>query len=143
LSSRSEAVQDGARDALDHVDAAPALLRGWRSSDASQRVSALRHAVALKHPGLMEIYREARRDAEPDVRRNAAIGLKRQPPTGEVHELLAALAADPDRDVRWWAIDSLRAIGSYQSRAILESRRETEDDAGLRPFIERALSAGA
>jgi HEAT repeat protein len=139
LRSRSEAVADCVRHALDRMDVAPLLLNQWRSSDGNKRAEALSYAAVLTHPGLMEIYRQSIHEAAADLREKVAIGLKRQEPTAEVLHLLAMLAADPNRDVRWWAIDSLGILGSPEAISILEDRRAKESDVNLNPFIERAL----
>jgi HEAT repeat protein len=140
LGSRSEEVAECVRRALDGMEeVVPLLLSWWRGADGIARNDALRYAVALSHPGLMELYREAARDGDAWSRRSAAIGLKRQRSTSETFALLALLAADPDRDVRWWAIDSLGIIGGDEAAAILKERREHESDPEMGIFIERAL----
>ena len=45
------------------------------------------------------------------LRREAVVGLKGHNGPARCPRFLAVLAADPDRDVRWWAIESLGAIG--------------------------------
>lgn len=139
LLARSEAVQDCARHALNRMDVIPVLLSWWRGADAEKRAQAARYAVYLSHPGLMDLYQEATSDGTPEQREKAAIGLKHQKPTSEVFHLLALLAADPDKDVRWWAIDSLGILGKCQALSILEERRAKEVDTSLKPFIEKAI----
>ena len=139
LGSRSERVADCVRSALDRMDVPPLLLAWWRGADPGLRADALRYAVRLSHAGLMELYREAARDDDPWSRRSAAIGLKRQRPTPELFAMLARLIADPDRDVRWWGIDALDAIGGPTASELLRKRGAVETDPDLKVFIERAL----
>lgn len=139
LRSRSEQVKDCVRRALDRMDVTPVLLGWWRSSNAEKRAQAMSYACALAHPGLMEIYRESARDDMASLREKVAIGLKRQQPTPEVLLILAMLAADPDKDVRWWAIDSLGDLGNTEALSILQGLRAKEADDDLKRFIEKAL----
>jgi HEAT repeat protein len=139
LRSRSEEVRECVRNALDSLDVAPMLVNWWQGPDPEKRDRALSYAVALAHPGLMEIYRESAHGDMADDRKQTGIGLKRQEPTPEVLQLLETLAADPDKDVRWWAIDSLGIIGEPAAFAILEARLPHEEDRNLKLFMEKAL----
>ena len=120
LRSRSELVQDCVSEALNQMDVAPLLLDWWRGGDDEKRALALGHAAALSHPALLELLREATEAKDADLRKYAAIGLKRQRPGTEVLSLLESLASDPDEDVRWWAIDSLGLLDVPAAKAILE-----------------------
>lgn len=139
LGSRSEAVKDCVRRALDSMDVAPLLLGWWRGPDVEKRAQALSYAVALSHAGLMELYREAAYDDMAGLRKQVGIGLKRQKPTPEALHLLGMLAADSDKDVRWWAIDSLVILDTPETLTILEERLADEADENVKPFIEKAL----
>jgi hypothetical protein len=140
VTSRNEAVRDCVTAALAKLDAAPVLLEAFQ--DPGRRHQALQQAVYLPHPGLLALYREAAKDEKPEIRAKAATGLKQQPAGPEVLDLLARLAADPVKNVRWWAIDSLGVLhhrGVKEARPVLEARRKAEADPSLLPFIDKAL----
>jgi HEAT repeat protein len=139
LRSRSESVADCVRGALNRMDVVPVLLERWHSADAAKRTDAMNYAAALAHPGLMALYREAARDTLSGLREMAAVGLNKQKRSAEVLQLLGVLASDTERDVRWWAIESLGLLGGPDAVGILERRRASETDAGLRTFIDKAL----
>lgn len=139
LRTRDESARECVREALAKLDVVPVLLGQWRSEDAEVKARALELAVALPHPGLMAIYGEAATDADAGRRRRVATGLRRQDASPAVMGLLEALVADPDHDVRWWAIDTLGLSKSPDAARILRARREAEPDANLRVFIRRAL----
>ncbi|MCS6912202.1 MAG: HEAT repeat domain-containing protein [Myxococcales bacterium] len=139
LRSRVEQVRDCVREALDRMDVAPVLMGWWHGADAEKRRQALEYAVGLSHPGLLVLYQEAAQSRDAVQRKQAAIGLKRQGRSAEVYRLLAALVADDDRDVRWWAIDSLGVLGGTEAVRVLRERQPAEQDPALKKFIEKAL----
>lgn len=139
LRTRDEAARECVREALGKLDVAPVLVGQWRSEDAALKERALERAVALPHPGLMVIHTEAASDPDPKRRKRVATGLRRQAEGPEVWGLLAALVADPDHDVRWWAIDTLGLSRSPEAGRILRERLGKEPDAALETFIRRAL----
>ncbi|MBN1947185.1 MAG: HEAT repeat domain-containing protein [Bradymonadales bacterium] len=140
LKSRHEMVRDCVREVLNQLDVAPVLRNRWRSDQPAERADALELAVPLSHPGLLEIYREAADLADAEMRRRVAVGLRHQNPGDQVMDLLARLVADEDRDVRWWAIDTLSLLETDAAWALLRMRLKRERDDSLRPFIEKALS---
>lgn len=139
LRTRDEAARECVRAALGKLDVAPVLVGQWRSEGAAIKDGALERAVALPHPGLMVIHAEAASDADPKRRKRAATGLRRQAESPAVWELLEALVADADHDVRWWAIDTLGLSKHAEAARILRARLEHEPDPGLATFIRRAL----
>lgn len=139
LKVRDEGARECVKDALGKLDVAPVLLAAWGSSDPTAKDRALDRAAALPHPGLLAIHAEAARDADPKRRRRVATGLRYQGEGEAVMELLAALVADPDSDVRWWAIDTLSLGKGPAAREVLRTRLPAEPDANLQVFIKRAL----
>lgn len=139
LRTRDEAARACVKDALAQLDVVPVLLADWRSGDDQTKDRALDRAVALPHPGLMEIYHEAATDPDAGRRRRVATGLRHQAESAVTTKLLEALVADADNDVRWWAIDTLGLSTSPEAARILRARLPHEPDAALQVFIRRAL----
>lgn len=139
IRSRDEAARECVRQALDQLDVAPVLLARWRGEDGDQRRLALEHAVALSHPGLMDLYEEAAKHSDAFIRRRAATGLRRQAEGTRSLALLETLLADGDADVRWWAIDTLSLSKSEAAKRLLRARFDEEQDANLRALIDKAL----
>jgi len=139
LKTRDETARECVREALAKLEVAPVLTAWWHSNDVAQQERALELASMLPHPELMPLLREAAVAPEAPRRKRVAIGLKRQAESPEVFALLATLLADTNRDVRWWAIDTLSLSKNPEAARILRERSAAEGDADLRKLIARAL----
>ncbi len=103
--------------------AVPALLELSQADDAETRWWALRALAEIQHPDVPRRLQEALHDPDPAVRQVAALGLRHQPTSEAVPDLITLLAGK-DRLLASLAADALAAIGKAATEALIQALRE-------------------
>jgi hypothetical protein len=128
-----------AMEALGAPAMAPKLLA---SKVMDERRAGLRLMITFASDDYLPYLRDtALNDADPAIRARALEVLEHQLQTPHWEEVIATFLAQPDTQLRGWAIDRLIKHNSDATWARVQAHAATEQDPGLRSKIDAALKA--
>lgn len=140
LKTGNESIRECAREALNVMPAGVYLLNRAKKADTHGRKEILEYAVALSHPELINIYRDALQRGGFDNKRLTAVGLKHQRlAIRQAVMMLSDLINDSDKQIRLRAIDSLSNLGGVAAVSAIRSRLKIENDEDVRQFAREIL----